>query len=54
MRPVLLAVSAIIGLAVGQTPSFNDLIPYTNSFIANRTFPGAQLAVVKRSGQVMF
>ena len=54
MRPVLLTLSAILGVAVAQTPSFSDLIPYTNSFIANKTFPGAQLAVVKRSGQVMF
>lgn len=34
--------------------SFSDLIPYTNSFMSNRTFPGSQLAVIKTDGQIMF
>lgn len=54
MRPLIVAFIAIIAEAQAQTPSFSDLIPYTSSFIANRTFPGSQLAVVKTSGQVMF
>jgi hypothetical protein len=55
MKSFYLTLFSTVGLVLGQGPiSFQDLIPYTNAFIANRTFPGTQLAVVKASGEILF
>jgi serine-type D-Ala-D-Ala carboxypeptidase len=51
----LLLIASEFALSYAQTPiSFSDLIPFTNSFISNRTFPGAQIAVISSGYKTHF
>jgi CubicO group peptidase (beta-lactamase class C family) len=52
MRTVI-ALSSLI-LTVSAAISFDDLTPYIESYIANHTFPGAQVAVVLRNGTLKY
>ena len=39
---------------VHTTPNWSDLGPFTESYIANNTFPGAQLKVISTDGTVFY
>lgn len=52
MSRILLSLALFSTFVYGA--SFDDLTPYTLGFIANRTFPGAQLSVISSGGVVHY